>query len=105
MQTSPGALVFQRNMMTNIPLIANLWSIQQRRQQLINKNVRLTNGRRIQHIYSIGNRVIVVEYDLTKLEIKNRGPYTILVKVLTNGTVKLQIAPHLQETFNITRNI
>ena len=30
MQISPGALVFQRDMMMSIPLIANLYSIQQR---------------------------------------------------------------------------
>ena len=38
MQTSPKALVFQRDMIMNIPLIANLYSIQQRRQQLMGGN-------------------------------------------------------------------
>ena len=39
-QTSPGAIVFQYNTMMNIPLIAtNLYSIQQRRQPLIDENV------------------------------------------------------------------
>ena len=31
MQTSPGASVLQHNMLVNVPLIANLYSIQQRR--------------------------------------------------------------------------
>ena len=31
MQTSPGALIFQRDMLMNVSLIANLYSIQQRR--------------------------------------------------------------------------
>ena len=54
MQTSPGALVFQWDMMMNVPLIANVYIIQQRRQQLINENLRRNNARRIQHKYSIG---------------------------------------------------
>ena len=102
MQTSPEALVFQRDMMMNIPLIANLYSIQQRRQQLIDEKLRRTNARRIQHNYSIGNRVMVVEYDPTKLDAKKRGPFTI-VRVFTNGTVRLQIAAHVQETLNIRK--
>ena len=102
MQTSPGALVFQRDMIMNVPLIANLYSIQQRRQQLIDENLRRTNARRIQHNYSIGDRVMVVEYDPTKLDAKKRGPFTI-VRVFTNGTVRLQIAAHVQETFNIRK--
>ena len=61
MQTSPGALVSQRDMMMNVPLIANLYSIQQRTQQLIDGNLRRTNARGIQHNYSIGERVGVVE--------------------------------------------
>ena len=39
MQTSPGALVFQHDMMKNVPLIANLYSIQQRRHHLIDENM------------------------------------------------------------------
>ena len=102
MQTSPGSLVFNRDMIMNIPLIANLYSIQERRQQLIDENLRRTNARRIQHNYNIGDKVMVVEYDPTKLDAKKRGPYPI-VCVFTNGTVKLQIAQHVQETFNIRK--
>ena len=95
MQTSPGALVFQCNMLMNVSLIANLYSsIQQRRQQLIDEYLRRTNARRIQHSYSIGDRVMVVQYDPTKLDTKKRGPFT-MVRVFTNGTVKLQIVAHV----------
>ena len=92
--------VFQRDMIMNVPLIANLHSIQRRRQQLIDKNLPRTNARHIQLNYSIGDRVMVVEYDPTKLDAKKRGTFAI-VKVFTNGTVRLQIALHVQETFNI----
>jgi len=45
---------------------------------------------------------MVVEYDPTKLDAKKRGPFAI-VGVFTNGTVRLQIAHHVQETFAIRK--
>ena len=72
MQIPPGALVFQRDMIMNVPLITNLYSIQHQIQQLIDENLQRTNARHIQYNYSIGNRVMVVEYDPTKLEAKKR---------------------------------
>ena len=46
---------------------------------------------------------MVVEYDLTKkLDAKKRGLFTI-VRVFTNGTVRLQIAAYEQEIFNIRK--
>ena len=61
MQTSPGALVFQRNMRMIVLLVANLYSIQQRKQQLIDAHLRTTkNARHIQQNYSIGDRVMAI---------------------------------------------
>ena len=52
---------------------------------------------------TIGDRILmVVEYDPTKLDAKKRYPLTI-VRVFTNGTVRLQISAHVQETFNIRK--
>ena len=46
---------------------------------------------------------LVVEYhDPSKLDAKKRVPNPI-VRVFTNGTVSLQIAPNIQETFNIRK--
>ena len=87
-------------MTMNVSLIASPYSIKQRRQQLIDENLQRTNDRRIQHNYAIGDRVMVVEYDPTKLDAKKRAPFTI-VNVFNNGTVRLQIAAHVQEAFNI----
>ena len=55
MKTSPGAMLFNRDMMTNIPLISNLLAIGNRRQQLVDENVQQVNARRIQHNYTIGD--------------------------------------------------
>ena len=46
--------------------------------------------------------MIVVEYDPTKLDAKKRGLFP-RVRVFTNGTVRLQIAPHVKEIFNIRK--
>jgi transposase InsO family protein len=102
MQTSPGAMVFNRDMLTNVPLMANLVAIRDRRQQLIDENIRRTNAKRIDHNYNIGDRVKMVEYDPTKLDGRTHGPYTI-VRVFTNGTVRIQRSAHVQETVNIRK--
>ena len=39
MKISPGALVFQRDMLLDIPLIADLHLLQQKRQVLINERL------------------------------------------------------------------
>ena len=59
-------------------------------------------------ICNISNTVIILleikllEYNTPTLDAKKRGPFTI-VRVFTNGTVRLQIAAHVQETFNIRK--
>ena len=41
-------------------------------------------------------------YDPTKMEEKLHGPYPML-ELQTNGTVLIQRAPHVVETFNLRR--
>ena len=98
-QTSLGAMVFNRDMMVNVPLIANLLAIGNRRQHLVDENLRRINAKQINHSYNIGNWVKFVEYSPDKLDCRNHGSYPI-IRVFTNGTVHLQLAPHIQETLN-----
>ena len=100
MKISPGAIVFNRDMMTNIPLISNLIAIGNQRQQLVDENTRQVNARRIRHNYNIGNQVKFVNYNPNKLDSQTHGPYRI-VRVFTNGTVRIQLSEHVQETVNI----
>ena len=101
-RTSPGALTFNRDMLINVPLAANLESIQHRNQHLIDKNIQQINLKRIDYDYKVGDKVMVVEYDPQKLDIKKHGPYTI-VRVFTNNTVLVQISEHVQERFNVRK--
>ena len=62
-------------MFINLPLQANLETIRQRRQQLIDKNLARNNRRRHNYRYRVGEEVLVKTYDPTK----NGGtpPWTI----------------------------
>ena len=102
MRTSPGALVFNRDMFLDIPLLANLEAIRNRRQQLIDQNLIRLNRIRIDYNYTIGDQVMVKTYDPTKLQERFHGPYNI-VRVYTNGTVRLQRNPTTTEVFNIRK--
>ena len=102
MKTSPGALTFNRDMLINVPLAANLESIRDRRQHLIDENIRRINQKRIDYDYKVGDEVMVVEYDPRKLDTKKHSPYTI-VRVFTNNTVLVQISEHVQERFNVRK--
>ena len=87
-------------MFLDVPLLANLEAIRNRRQQLIDHNLIRLNKIRIDHNYSIGDRVMVKTYDPIKLEERFHGPYPITT-VYTNGTVKLQRNEAATEVFNI----
>ena len=102
LQTSPGALVFNRDMVMDIPLIANLETIRDRRQQLINENLRRQNERRIEHHYKVGDKINLKTIDPVKLSQRLHGPFFI-VRTNTNGTVTIQRAPNVQETLSIRK--
>ena len=62
LQISPGAFVYQRDMLLNIPLIADIQTIRNKRQVLIDEQLRQENMRRRSHDYAIGDQVLVVAY-------------------------------------------
>jgi hypothetical protein len=52
----PGALIFQRDMFLDIPLIADLATIQERRHILIDERLRRSNMKRWSFDYEIGQQ-------------------------------------------------
>ena len=102
MKTSPGAMVFNRDMMMNVQLIADLASIRGRRQQQIDNNINIHNKKRIDYNYRIGELVKMRTLEPSKLSEKFKGPYRI-AHVNTNGTLTLQIRPHVTATVNIRK--
>lgn len=72
------------------------------KQQLIDKNLQQINQRQIDYDdYKVGDKIMVVEYDLLKLDIKKHTHYP-LVHVFMNNTVLVHICKHVQERFNVT---
>jgi transposase InsO family protein len=100
--TTPGALAFHRDMILNIPLVADLQQVQRRRQQLIDHRLIKANAKRFSYDYKIGDEVLKLVYNPDKLEPRAVGPYPI-TRVHTNGTLSIQISAGVIERINIRR--
>ena len=66
--TSPGNLVFRRDMFLDLPVIADLVVIRNKRQQLIDENLRRQNARRREYRYAAGQQVLIKAVNPNKLE-------------------------------------
>ena len=98
---SPGEIAFHRHMLLNLPLLADLQALHQKRTEIVRKNLEVTNRRRIRYDYRAGER-IAVKQDSGKLGIRTDGPYRI-TQVHTNGTVTIERRPGVTEQINIRR--
>jgi hypothetical protein len=69
LKTTPGAMAFERDMLLDIPLNADLQLIQTRRQQLITNNrLIVANRKQFSYDYAIGEEVLKLIYKPGKLE-------------------------------------
>jgi len=105
LQATPGAAVFGRDMLHDIPFMADWFEIGRRRQELVNKSNARENKRRVPHDYQPGDRVLLIKATdgshLPKAEDKNEGPYQV-THTYTNGTVRIQRGS-VNERLNIRR--
>jgi transposase InsO family protein len=101
LQTTPGQLVFGRDMIFNIFHTANWEYIKQRKQKIINLNNMRENSKRIPHVYQKGDQVLLRRGTENKYESPYQGPFNIL-KVNDNGTVQLMVKS-VEDTYNIRR--
>jgi len=102
MKATPGSVVFHRDMLLNIPFQADLHALQQKRQLLIDEDLRKANQKRHDHDYQPHDLVLILERDADKLDAKASGPFEIS-RVHTNGTVTIQVRPNVQQRINIRR--
>jgi hypothetical protein len=102
--SSPGSLVFNRDMFLNIPLIADWHAITQRREHLINENLIRENQKRRRFDYLPNQRVLKKCWNPCKLDERTTGPYRIL-QTHINGTVTIELRPGVSERLNIRRII
>ena len=96
LKATPGSLVYQQDMILNIPVVADLLDITARRQHLIDERTMAENHKRISHDYQPNDQVLVLVYKPDKLEPCTRGPYRILHTHM-NGTVTIRRSPTVTE--------
>jgi len=100
---SPGVLVFHRDMLLNIPVLAHLALIRNHCQVLIDENLWQQNLKRHQFYYQVGQKVLFLNsrLKLDKLEPRaNEGPFNI-VQVHAKGTITIQCDELVTEQINI----
>ena len=98
--SSPGSLVFNRDMFLNIPLIANWHAITLRREHLIHENLLRENQKRRRYDYMPQQRVLKKRWKPRKLDERTSGPYRV-VHTHVNGTVTIELRPGVSERLNI----
>ncbi len=104
MGSSPGNLIFNRDMFLNIPLIANWHAITLNQEHLINENLMKENQKRRRYDYIPQQKILKKTWKSQKLGIRTTGPYTIL-QTYVNGTVTIELRPGIAERLNIRRII
>ena len=87
---TPGSLAFARDMLLDLPFIADFVALQQSRQLKIDKRLLQVNSKRIPHDFAVNDNVYVrtstADY---KLDDAWEGPFPIRT-VHTNGTVTFE---------------
>jgi hypothetical protein len=102
LRSTPGAAIFGRDMLFDIPYLADWNAIGKRRQDLVDQNNARENARRIDFDYAVGQQVLVRKDGiLRKAESRYLGPY-VITQVHTNGTVRIQRGT-ISERINIRR--
>jgi len=78
LKSTPGAAIFGRDMLFDIPYIADWNDIGRRRQEKVNKDNNHENLTRLPFDYIVGGKVLIrKDGSLRKAEIKYEGPCTI----------------------------
>jgi hypothetical protein len=91
LKASPGAAIFGRDMLFDIPFVAEWHKIGKQRQSLTNRGNQCENAKRIDYDYKVRDKVLVINKGiLCKAESAyGREPWTIPT-VHTNGTIRIQ---------------
>jgi hypothetical protein len=103
LKASPGAAIFGRDMLFDIPFIADWKTIGEHRQRLTDHNTDHYNKGRIDYDYKVGQKILVQNKGILhkSQSIWQNDPWTITT-VHTNGTITVQRRNKL-ERLNIRR--
>ncbi len=75
--SSPGSLVFNRDLFLNIPLIADWHAITQKKEHLIHENLIQENQKRRWYNFLPDQRVLKKHWKPRKLDERTCGPYRV----------------------------
>jgi hypothetical protein len=91
LKASPGAAIFGRDMLFDIPFLADWYKIGEHRQLLTDRNNERENKHRTDYDYKVSDKVLVIKDGiLRKSESKyGKEPWTITT-VHMNGTIRVQ---------------
>jgi hypothetical protein len=103
LKASPGAAIFGRDMLFDIPFLADWNKIGDYRQHQTDRNTKSENKHRVDYDYKVGDKVLVLKSGiLRKAESRyDSDPWTI-TSVHTNGTIRVQRGSK-SERMNIRR--
>jgi len=87
----PGAATFERDMLFDIPFIADWKQIGEYRLHQRHRSYKRENSSRVNYDYKVGDEILIHKNDiLRKAEsIWRKNPWTITT-VHTNGTIRIQ---------------
>jgi hypothetical protein len=105
LKASPGAAIFGRNMLFDIPFIADWNKIGDYRQCQTDLDTARINSKQVDYDYKVGDKVLVTQEGILR---KAESPYSkepwIITTVHTNGTIRIQRETQ-SERINIRRVI
>jgi hypothetical protein len=91
LKASPGAAIFGRDMLFDIPFIADWQKIGEHRQWLTNLNNAQENKGRIDYDYKVGQKVLFrKEGILRNVDSRWHKMAWLIISVHTNGTITVQ---------------
>ena len=99
---SPGALAFHRDMLLDVPLVIDLLQVRDKRQIMVDENLRRVNAKRSSYDYQPGQKILKKKHEWTKLGERWDRPFEIK-KVHVNGNVTIDLRQGVTERLNIRR--
>ena len=98
----PGAVAFRRDMFLDIPLISDVLTVQEARQEQVDQCVLWANALRFSHDWNVNDQAPKHEPLSLSNEMKPEwtGPY-IVDHVHANGTCTIWLKPNVTEWLNI----
>ena len=102
--SSPGALVFSRDMFLNVPLLADWHAITQKREHIVNYQLMWQNAQHQRYDYTMNQKILEKVHDQTKLGTRTSGLCNVK-EVHINGTITIKLRPGVTERINIQRVI